>query len=209
MSDDSPTVFVVDDNASVRKSIVRLLDSLEFRNESFASAEEFLRRKPYEGIGCLILDVRMPGLSGMDLQEELNRTHNTMPIIFITGHGTIPMSVQAMKKGAVDFLPKPFDEQELVTALHKAIEKDRAAKRERAINRNILEHIGTLTHREHEILQYLITGMLNKQIGFKLGIAEKTVKIHRARVFEKMGASSIAELVRIAEKAGIKPPGKQ
>ena len=206
ITDRATTVFVVDDDASVRKSLSRLLDSLGFATETFASAGEFLKRERYEGIGCIILDVRMPGLSGMDLQEELNRADYTLPIIFITGHGDIPMSVKAMKKGAVDFLPKPFDEKELRDALNRAIERDRAAKADRAATRGILEHIGQLTPREHEILQYLITGMLNKQIAFRLGIAEKTVKIHRARVFEKLGASSVAELVRMAEKAGIEPP---
>ncbi len=201
-----PTIFVVDDDASVRKSLSRLLDSLGFAAETFASADEFLKRERYEGIGCIILDVRMPGLSGMDLQEELCKADYTLPIIFITGHGDIPMSVKAMKKGAVDFLPKPFDVQELKDALNRAIATDRAAKGDRAAIRGILEHIGQLTPREHEILQYLITGMLNKQIAFKLGIAEKTVKIHRARVLEKLGASSVVELVRMAEKAGIEPP---
>ena len=200
------TIFVIDDDASVRKSLSRLLDSVGFSTESFASADEFLKRERFEGIGCIILDVRMPGLSGMDLQDELNKADYSMPIIFITGHGDIPMSVQAMKKGAVDFLPKPFDEDQLLDALRKAIEKDMQAKAERAGARDILGRMEQLTPREYEILQYLITGMLNKQIAFKLGIAEKTVKIHRSRVFEKLGTRSVAELVRMAEKAGIEPP---
>jgi len=203
------TIFVIDDDASVRKSLARLLDSAGFSTESFASADEFLKRERFEGIGCIILDVRMPGLSGMDLQEELNKADYGMPIIFITGHGDIPMSVQAMKKGAVDFLPKPFDEDQLLDALRKAIEKDMQAKAERAGARDILGRMEQLTPREYEILQYLITGMLNKQIAFKLGIAEKTVKIHRSRVFEKLGTRSVAELVRMAEKVGIEPPKKQ
>ena len=148
----------------------------------------------------------MPGLSGMDLQDELNKADYSMPIIFITGHGNIPMSVRAIKKGAIDFLPKPFDEQELIDALEKAIEKDRHAKAERAEARDIRTRIEQLTPRQYEIFRYVITGMLNKQIGFKLDIAEKTVKIHRSRVFEKLCASSVAELVRMAEKAGIEPP---
>ncbi len=200
------TIFVIDDDASVRKSLSRLLDSVGFSTESFASADEFLKRERFEGIGCIVLDVRMPGLSGMDLQDELNKADYSMPIIFITGHGDIPMSVQAMKKGAVDFLPKPFDEDQLLDALRKAIEKDMQAKAERAEARDILGRMEQLTPREYEILQYLITGMLNKQIAFKLGIAEKTVKIHRSRVFEKLGTRSVAELVRMAEKAGIEPP---
>ncbi len=199
----TPTIFIVDDDASVRKSLSRLLDSLGFSTETFASADEFLKREHYEGVGCIVLDVRMPGLSGMDLQDELNKADYSMPIIFITGHGNIPMSVRAMKKGAVDFLPKPFDEQELVDALKKAIEKDRAAKAERTEARDVLRRVEQLTPREYEIFRYVITGMLNKQIGFKLDIAEKTVKIHRSRVFEKLCANSVAELVRMAEKAGI------
>jgi FixJ family two-component response regulator len=202
-----PIIFVVDDDASVRKSLARLLDSLGFKAETFASADEFLKRERYEGIGCMVLDVRMPGLSGMDLQEELNKADYCMPIIFITGHGDIPMSVQAMKKGAVDFLPKPFDDNALIDALRKAIEKHTAVKAARDETRAILEQIGQLTPREFEILRYLITGMLNKQIAFKLGIAEKTVKIHRARVFDKLGARSIADLVRMAQKAEIKSVG--
>ena len=201
-----PIIFVIDDDASVRKSLSRLLDAVGFSTESFASADQFLKRERFEGIGCIILDVRMPGLSGMDLQDELNKADYSMPIIFITGHGDIPMSVQAMKKGAVDFLPKPFDEDQLLDALRKAIEKDIQAKAERAGARDILGRMEQLTPREYEILQYLVTGMLNKQIAFKLGIAEKTVKIHRSRVFEKLGTRSVAELVRMAEKAGLEPP---
>jgi FixJ family two-component response regulator len=200
-----PTIFVIDDDASVRKSLSRLLDALGFDTETFASAEEFLERERYEGVGCIVLDVRMPGLSGMDLQDELNRADCSMPIIFITGHGDIPMSVRAMKKGAVDFLPKPFDENQLLDALRKAVEKAREAKADRDESRGILRRINRLTPREHEILCYVITGMLNKQIAFKLDIAEKTVKIHRARIMEKLGVGSVADLVRLSEKVGIKP----
>jgi FixJ family two-component response regulator len=198
-----PTVFIIDDDPSVRKSLSRLVRSLGFGSESFASAEEFLGRERYDGVGCIVLDVRMPGLSGMELQDELVKGEFSMPIIFITGHGDIPMSVQAMKKGAVDFLPKPFDDDELLEAVQKAIEKDREAKAERSATRDILTRIERLTTRECEILRYVITGMLNKQIAFKLDIAEKTVKVHRGRIMEKLGAHSVAELVRLAEKAGI------
>jgi len=198
-----PTVFIIDDDPSVRKSLSRLVRSLGFGSESFASAEEFLGRERYDGVGCIVLDVRMPGLSGMELQNELVKGEFSMPIIFITGHGDIPMSVQAMKKGAVDFLPKPFDDDELLEAVQKAIEKDREAKAERSATRDILTRIERLTTRECEILRYVITGMLNKQIAFKLDIAEKTVKVHRGRIMEKLGAHSVAELVRLAEKAGI------
>jgi len=198
-----PTVFIIDDDPSVRKSLSRLVRSLGFGSESFASAEEFLGRERYDGVGCIVLDVRMPGLGGMELQDELVKGEFSMPIIFITGHGDIPMSVQAMKKGAVDFLPKPFDDDELLEAVQKAIEKDREAKAERSATRDILTGIERLTTRECEILRYVITGMLNKQIAFKLDIAEKTVKVHRGRIMEKLGAHSVAELVRLAEKAGI------
>ena len=149
----------------------------------------------------------MPGLSGMDLQEELTKADYHMPIIFITGHGNIPMSVQAMKKGAVDFLPKPFDDEQLLQAVRTAIGKDREARALHAEVRAIRRRIELLTPRENEMLRYVITGLLNKQIALKLGITEKTVKVHRGRIMEKLHANSVAELVRLAEKAGIKPPG--
>jgi len=201
-----PTVFIIDDDASIRKSLSRLLRSADYTVETFPSAEEFLRREHFDGIGCLLLDVQMPGLSGTDLQEELSRAAYSMPIIFITGHGNIPMSVQAMKKGAVNFLAKPFDDDELLQGVRDALEKDRKAKAERAEVHDALRCIEQLTPREQEVLRYVITGMLNKQIASKLGIAEKTVKVHRGRVMEKLGVDSVAELVRLAEKAGIKPP---
>jgi len=203
-----PTVFVIDDDASVRKSLSRLLRSAGYMAETFASAEEFLGREHFNGIGCLLLDVQMPGLTGMDLQEELNRADYHMPIIFITGHGNIPMSVEAMKKGAVDFLTKPFDDNELLQAIEKAIEKDTHARAEYDEALEIHRHIELLTPREKEILRYVITGMLNKQIALKLDIAEKTVKVHRGRIMEKLCVDSVAELVRLAEKVGIKPTEK-
>jgi len=205
MTSPKPTVFVIDDDPSVLKSLARLVRSLGFDAETFASAEQFLTRKHFDGVGCIVLDVRMPGLSGMDLQDELSKADYSMPIIFITGHGNIPMSVQAMKKGAVDFLTKPFDDEELLQAVKKAIEKDRTAKEERAQVHDIRRRIETLTPREHEVLRYVITGMLNKQIALKLDIAEKTVKVHRGRLMEKLGVDSVADLVRLAEKAGIQP----
>ena len=200
-----PTVFVIDDDPSLLKGLARLLRSLGFDAETFASAELFLGRDHYDGVGCIVLDVRMPGLSGMDLQHELSRADYSMPIIFITGHGNIPMSVQAMKRGALDFLTKPFDDGELLEAVKKAIEKDGRAKAERAQVHDIRRRIDTLTPREREILGYVITGMLNKQIGRKLDIAEKTVKIHRGRIMEKLCVGSVADLVRLAETGGIKP----
>ena len=203
-----PTVFVIDDDASVRKSLSRLLRSAGYTAEMFASAEEFLGREHFNGIGCLLLDVQMPGLTGMDLQEELNRADYHMPIIFITGHGNIPMSVEAMKKGAVDFLTKPFDDKELLQTIEKAIEKDTHARAQYDEALEIHRHIELLTPREKEILRYVITGMLNKQIALKLDIAEKTVKVHRGRIMEKLCVDSVAELVRLAGKVGIKPTEK-
>ena len=205
MTEVKPTVFVIDDNASVCKSLSRLLRSMGLDVEVFASAELFLKREHYGGVGCILLDVQMPGLSGMDLQQELNKADYHIPIIFITGHGDIPISVEAMKKGAVDFLTKPFDDEELLEAVRKAIEKDRKAKAERAEVHDILKRMERLTPREKEIVRYVITGMLNKQIALKLDIAEKTVKVHRGRIMEKLCVDSVAELVRLAEKAGTKP----
>jgi FixJ family two-component response regulator len=202
----TPTIFVIDDDASVRKSLSRLLRSFEFEVETFASAELFLTRDPYDGVGCIILDIRMPGITGMALHDHLVKTNYSMPIIFITGHGDIPTSVQAMKKGAVDFLPKPFDDEELMRAVRRAVEKDVKAKAEQGEVHQILEHVNRLTPREYEILRYIIAGLLNKQIAFKLGIAEKTIKVHRGRIMEKLRVSSVADLVRMAEKAGINPP---
>ena len=208
MTEVKPTVFVIDDDPSVLKSLARLLKSLGFDTETFASAELFLARKHYDGVGCIVLDVRMPGLSGMDLQDELSRADYSMPIIFITGHGNIPMSVQAMKKGAVNFLAKPFDDEELLQAVREAIEKDRRVKAERAEVHDALKLIEQLTPREHEIFRHVITGMLNKRIAQKLDIAEKTVKVHRGRIMEKLCVESVADLVRLAEKADIKPTEK-
>ena len=199
------TVFIIDDDASVRKSLSRLLRSASYTTETFASAEDFLAREHFNGIGCLLLDVQMPGLSGMDLQEELNKADYHMPIIFVTGHGDIPMSVEAMKRGAVDFLTKPFDDKELLRAVEKAIEKDTFTRAEYGETLDIRKRVELLTSRELEILRYVITGMLNKQIALKLGISEKTVKVHRGRIMEKLRVDSVADLIRLAEKAGIEP----
>jgi FixJ family two-component response regulator len=200
-----PTIFVIDDDTSVRKSLSRLLRTLNFRVETYESGEHFLSREAYHGIGCIILDIRMPGLSGMDLHDELIRTQRALPIIFVTGHGDIPMSVRAMKKGAIDFLPKPFDEEDLLQALNKAIETDKKTKEEQKERNDTLTLVEQLTPREREIVPYIISGMLNKQIAFKLGISEKTVKVHRGRIMVKLGVESVADLVRLTEKAGIEP----
>jgi FixJ family two-component response regulator len=201
-----PIVFIVDDDASVCKALNRLIRSVGLKAESFPSANEFLNREPHDGPACLVLDVRMPGLSGLDLQNELAARDYPIPIIFITGHGDIPMSVKAMKAGAVDFLPKPFSDQELLDAIHAAIEKDAHAREERAELSKIQNRINSLTPREREVFSWVITGMLNKQIAAELGASEKTIKVHRARVMEKMGVQSVAELVHLAEKAGMTAP---
>jgi FixJ family two-component response regulator len=206
MPEKNTVVFVIDDDPSVRKSLSRLLRSVGHSVETFSSAEEFLAHKDFDGIGCILLDVQMPGLSGMDLQAELSKAETSMPIVFITGHGDIPMSVEAMRKGAVHFLIKPFDDNDLLAAVREAIEKDRGTKAEQTEVQDIRRRLSLLTPREYEILRYVITGMLNKQIAFTLNIAEKTVKIHRSRVMEKLRVDSVAELVRLAEKARIESP---
>jgi FixJ family two-component response regulator len=198
-----PIVFIVDDDESVRKALSRLIKSVDLKVETFSSANDFLKRDSYDGPACLVLDIRMPGLSGLDLQAELAKAERTLSIVFITGHGNITMSVQAIKAGAVDFLEKPFEEQDLLDAVHLAIQKDRAAKEKLAELREIQERVESLTPREHEVFALVVTGMLNKQIAFEMGISEKTIKVHRARVMQKMQAESLADLVRLAEKVGI------
>jgi two-component system, LuxR family, response regulator FixJ len=199
------TVFVIDDDASVRKSLSRLLRAAGYSSETFSSAEKFLGREHFNGIGCLLLDVQMSGLNGMELQKELNKADYHMPIIFVTGHGDIPTGVEAIKEGAVDFLTKPVDYKKLLQAIERAIEKDKQRRVEYNETLDIRRRIELLTPRENEILRYIITGRLNKQIAYELNIAETTVKIHRSRIMEKLWADSVAELVRLADKAGIKP----
>jgi FixJ family two-component response regulator len=199
-------VFIVDDDPSVSRSISRLLGAMGFQFEIFASAEEFLASAPYQGVGCLVLDVRMPGLSGMDLQEALAKAECSIPIIFITGHGSIPMGITAMKRGAVDFLPKPFDDKELLEAVKKALAQHRETKRVEKEKDDGHRQMNLLTGREREVFNYVVTGMLNKQIAYTLGIAEKTVKAHRGRITEKLGINSVADLVRFAERVGVSAP---
>jgi FixJ family two-component response regulator len=189
----------------MRRALSYLLQSAGYKVETYSSAEKFLQRDPYDGVGCMLLDVRMPGLSGMDLQEKLMRPDYMMPIIFLTGHGELSMGVHAMKKGAVDFLTKPCDDGQLLAAVNRAIEKDMQARGSYKEKQEIRRRIELLTPRENEILRYVITGLLNKQIAATLGIAEPTVKIHRGRIMEKLRAESVADLVRMAGKAGIEP----
>jgi len=206
MLEDTTTVFVVDDDPSIRESLSLLLSSAGYGIKTFASAKEFLEsERGTPGPACLVLDVKMPGLSGLDLQKELMSRNIIIPIIFITGHGDIPMSVQAMKKGAVDFLPKPFDDGDLLEAVEQALLRDSQTHADLDEQKHILQRMDSLTPREHEVLTYLITGMLNKQIAFELNISERTVKAHRKQILDKMGVDSIAELVRLTEKVGVKP----
>jgi len=200
MTDAEPAVFIVDDDESVRKSLSRLLISAGHKIESFSSAIDFLKRAPYDGPACLLLDIRMPGLSGLELQEALVKSNRTLSIVFITGHGSVPLSVQAMKAGAVDFIEKPFEEQTLLDAVNLAIKKDRLAKQKLSELREIRKRVDALTPQERKVFTMVAAGMLNKLIAFEIGISERTVKAHRARVMQKMQAESLADLVRVAEK---------
>jgi FixJ family two-component response regulator len=206
MSKVAPMVFVVDDEPSVRKSLTRLLASAGYTVEVFASAGEFLAREPYAGPCCLVLDMRMPGLSGLELQETLAATGRRLSIVFVTGHVDVPMSVRAMKRGAADLLTKPFDDKDLLAAIQRAVTKDAEDLGEEARVAKIRERVARLSPRETEVFALVVTGMLNKQIAAALGIGEKTVKVHRARVMEKMRAGSLAELVRLADRVGVIVP---
>ncbi len=201
---DAPTVFIVDDEAPVRKALSRLLRAAGFVVAAFASPGEFLAQHDLHKPGCLVLDLIMPGINGMELQRALARKGSVLPIIFLTGHGDIPKSVQAMKSGALDFLTKPVNDENLLASIRVAIEKDRVARREQAELRDIRARLATLTPREREVLDHVVTGKLNKQIADDLAVVEKTIKVHRAHVMEKMKVRSVAELVRLTERSGIR-----
>jgi FixJ family two-component response regulator len=200
----SPTVFVVDDYAPLRRSISRLLNAAGFVVVAFGSAEEFLAQYDPQTSGCLVLDLGMPTLDGLELQRILTKAGSLLPIIFLTGAGDIPSSVRAMKEGASDFLTKPVNDEELLAAVGVAIEKNRALHREQAELSEIRARVTTLTPREREVLEYVVAGKLNKQIASELGTVEQTVKVHRAHVMQKMKANSVAELVRLTERCGIR-----
>jgi len=201
---DAPTVFIVDDEAPVRKALSRLLRAAGFVVAAFASPGEFLAQHDLHKPGCLVLDLMMPGINGMELQRALARKGSVLPIIFLTSHGDIPKSVQAMKSGALDFLTKPVNDENLLASIRVAIEKDRVARREQAELRDIRARLATLTPREREVLDHVVTGKLNKQIADDLAVVEKTIKVHRAHVMEKMKVRSVAELVRLTERSGIR-----
>jgi FixJ family two-component response regulator len=196
-------VFVVDDDPSVRRSLTRLLVSAGHTVEAFASAKEFLARAPHAGPSCLVLDMRMPGVTGLELQQTLAATGRRMGIVFLTGHVDVPTSVTAMKRGAADLLTKPVDDEDLLAAIRRALAKDVEDLGEETRVEDVRKRVRLLTSRETEVFALVVTGMLNKQIAGALGISEKTIKVHRARVMEKMRAGSVAEQVRLADRAGV------
>ncbi len=204
MNPKQATVHVIDDDPSVRTGLARLLKSVGLTVKTFASATEFLDQAAQEEPGCLIVDLRMPAMSGLELQGQLKSRHPDLPIIFLTAYATVPASVRAMKHGALDFLEKPVDDQVLLDAVSQALERDRENRLKHAEVKAIQNRLTSLTPREYEVLTLIITGRLNKQVAYELGTTEKTIKVHRARILEKMNCESLAQLVRLAEKAGIR-----
>jgi FixJ family two-component response regulator len=201
----SNTIFIIDDDNSIRRSLSLFLIAHDYIVETYSSSEEYLERKPFDGTGCIILDVMMDGKSGIELQEELLTLDSHLPIIFITGQGNIHMSVQTLKKGAFNFLEKPFKDDELLNSISEAIEFSKKIREEKEEKRRSKSLINSLTPRESELLKYMITGMLNKQIASELNITERTVKLHRHSICEKLGVKSVPEIIRIADRAGIIP----
>jgi FixJ family two-component response regulator len=200
-----PTVFIVDDDRGMRQSIQDLVESVGLRAESFATGGEFLKRKPTSDPSCLVLDVRLPQMSGLDFQRQLAETGMQIPIIFITAHGDIPMSVRALKSGAVEFLTKPFRDQDLLDAIQEALQRDRVTQEQQAEIQDLQERYGTLTAREQQVMALVVSGMLNKQIASEIGASEATVKVHRGNVMHKMKAGSVVDLVRMADKLKLFP----
>jgi FixJ family two-component response regulator len=198
----SETIFLIDDDVSVREGLTALFESVGLPVRTFESAREFLAIKPAAAEGCVVLDINMPGMSGLELQREMNDSGISLPVIFLTGHGDIPMTVHALKAGAVHFLTKPVSEDELMIAIRQALENDRETRCERAEIRKLRERFDRLTPRERQVLQLVVAGRLNKQIAHELGISERTIKLHRGQVMRKMGAESLADLVKLTEKLG-------
>lgn len=196
-TEQAPTVFIVDDDPAIRFAMQALMDSVNIQHEIFGSADEFLETVPDQRPGCLVLDIRMPGLGGLELQQELIEHGNSLPIIFITGHGDVPMAVEAMQKGAVDFIQKPFRDQDLLDRITEALKTDKDRREEQQKHAEVAARVERLTNREHEVFDLVVTGKPNKVIAYELGVSQRTVEIHRARVMEKMQARSLADLVKM------------